>query len=1208
MRVRLRLERLQQLIATSGLSQNHWALKMGLSRGHWSDLVNGKHPYPSARTRQRMLELFEVAHEDLFEVEQGPTRWSATDFRASLADRYLIDNELGQGAMGAVYVARDLARGRAVALKVISPEAVSELGLNGFLREIGRVAQLHHPHILPLYDSGTAGDHPWYVMPWVRDGSLRQRLERDGRLPLSLVVELARGIGAALGHAHDHAVLHCDVKPENVLLYGRHAYLMDFGISRALRPDQTDWRLGRALNVSAGTPAYVSPEQAEGAPDLDARSDIYSFACVIYEMLTGKAPFEGRTTEEVVSRRFFAPPPPVRDLAPGIPAEVAQLVENAMALNRALRPAHADEFAESLAAAAARGRVASGKLRAIAGRTMGRARRQLAPSHGAPARSREQWRQDLRLALRGLRRSPGFVASVVVPLALGLGVGATLFGLVDRLFVRAPTGVQDPDRVARMAIAGTNTLGNAFVTTGGTWVDYEVLRRNASSFEQVAAYTYNIASLGTGPEARRIPVSLASASYFPLLGLRPARGRFYREEEDRLRAAAVPCVVSDSFWRAELGGADEAIGRSLRIGSLTCVVSGVTPNGFTGVDLAPVSVWIPIQAGAADFQGTDPSLWTTDGSSWVRMLVRVRDRVSPATADQDATRAYRSFAPRIRDPDLRNAMRLEPLVAARGSQRGRSHRTALWLAGGAAALLLLVTVNLANLFLVRGLGRARETAIRVALGGGRLRLFRLHFFEAVVLAAAAAAAALLIEAWARPGAYAVLFPTLSRDGPWLDLRVAILAGALALLIGAAVALVTTWQGGGHNPASLLRTAGAGDRGGGRSRLALVAVQAALSALLLAGSLGFVRSFRRAAEIDLGFAAENLFTMTLPLGAVGYDREASWRFYREALDRVRAEPGVVAASLAYTEPWMNNRDERVSIPGRDTVPVIMPFGGPLFDAVTPGHLETMGFRLTEGRWIGPGDRAGTEPVLVVTQRLAAIYWPREASVLGRCLRIGADTTPCRTIVGVIADYRFTGALDDLPAPMYFLPLEQAWGYSFLPRLFVRVRGDGDAAAERIRRIVQGMALGLPAASTRQLGRELRQVMLAPWRVGAVAFTGLGVLAALIAFVGLLGVLGYHVAQRAGEFAIRAALGGRGSQIAAPVLRHGIIVVGAGALVGLIGVILLGRWLDPLLFQVKLTDPLPLLLLMGLLVLSGAAAALWPARKAAARDPMEVLRAE
>jgi hypothetical protein len=307
MRVRLNQQQLITFLAQSRLSQNHWALKLGLSRGHWSEIVNGKHPYPSPKTRERMVEVLGLAFEELFEIEAGVPSWADTDFRRALADRYLIDSELGQGGMGAVYLARDRRHGRLVAVKVISPEAVTGIGTRRFLREIATVAQLQHPHILPLHDSGEAAGQPFYVMPYIRGGSLRARLEAVVRLPVDEAVALTTGIAAALQHAHEQRVLHCDVKPENILLDGMHAYVTDFGVARKLHSEVLPWTAPRELDLSAGTPAYVSPEQASGEKELDARSDVYSLACVVYEMLTGRQPFEGGNTQAVVSRRCRRP-------------------------------------------------------------------------------------------------------------------------------------------------------------------------------------------------------------------------------------------------------------------------------------------------------------------------------------------------------------------------------------------------------------------------------------------------------------------------------------------------------------------------------------------------------------------------------------------------------------------------------------------------------------------------------------------------------------------------------------------------------------------------------------------------------------------------------------------------------------------------------------------------------------------------------------
>src|SRR4029079_17193060 len=238
--------------------------------------------------------------------------------RRSLPDRH----RAGPGRHGGGLPRRDVRHGRVVPLKVISPEAVSGIGITQFLREIATVAHLQHPHILPLFDSGEAAGHPFYVMPYIRGGSLRARLQAAVRLPVDEAVALTRGIAAALQHAHEARVLHCDVKPENILLDGAHAYVMDFGIARKLHTEFLPWVSRKELDLSAGTPAYVSPEQASGAQELDTRTDVYSLACVVYEMLTGRTPFGGTNTQTIVSRRFVEPAPPLRDFAPDVPAQL----------------------------------------------------------------------------------------------------------------------------------------------------------------------------------------------------------------------------------------------------------------------------------------------------------------------------------------------------------------------------------------------------------------------------------------------------------------------------------------------------------------------------------------------------------------------------------------------------------------------------------------------------------------------------------------------------------------------------------------------------------------------------------------------------------------------------------------------------------------------------------------------------------------------
>ncbi len=274
-----------------------------------------------------------------------------TDLAAALAHRYRIVRELGAGGMATVYLADDLTHHRKVAIKVLRPELSAALGAERFLREIETTANLRHPHILPLYDSGEAGGFVFYVMPYVEGGSLRHRLDREKQLPIADALGIAREVADALGYAHGRGVIHRDIKPENILLEGAHAVVADFGIARAVSAAGAD-RLTQT-GVSLGTPLYMSPEQAAADPDLDGRSDLYSLGCVLYEMLGGQPPFTGPTAESVARQHMIAEAPPVTNLRPTVPAEVAGALARTLAKNPVDRFNPAAQFVQALSTAAA---------------------------------------------------------------------------------------------------------------------------------------------------------------------------------------------------------------------------------------------------------------------------------------------------------------------------------------------------------------------------------------------------------------------------------------------------------------------------------------------------------------------------------------------------------------------------------------------------------------------------------------------------------------------------------------------------------------------------------------------------------------------------------------------------------------------------------------------------------------------------------------
>ena len=371
------------------------------------------------------------------------------------------------------------------------------------------------------------------------------------------------------------------MKPENVLVQDGHCFVMDFGIARKLRSEALEWAGVRGeLDFSAGTPAYVSPEQARGDRDVDQRSDVYSLACVAFEMLSGRTPFGGTTTEEIVSRRFHEPPPRLRDLAPDVSPQTAFVLERAMSLDPTLRPDSAREFADELRA----GLEARHLPRVILSEAKDRSRakavelprgRAILRSPFAALRLPQDDSQtrrpipkvsmsglssDLRYAVRSLRRGWRFALGVVLTLGLGVGLGVPVLSLADHYFLRPPPGVADPDHTVRL-IARTPGRNGPFHTDGLTGLDYAVMSSRAQTLDGVAAWITTGLSMGRGPEARTISATLATASFFPVLGVRPYVGRFYAESEDVEGSTAAPCVVSYRFWQTAMNGVADAIGR-----------------------------------------------------------------------------------------------------------------------------------------------------------------------------------------------------------------------------------------------------------------------------------------------------------------------------------------------------------------------------------------------------------------------------------------------------------------------------------------------------------------------------------------------------------------------------------------------------------------------------------------------------------------------
>ncbi|OGT94590.1 MAG: hypothetical protein A2083_06425 [Gemmatimonadetes bacterium GWC2_71_9] len=810
--------------------------------------------------------------------------------------------------------------------------------------------------------------------------------------------------------------------------------------------------------------------------------------------------------------------------------------------------------------------------------------------------------RDVRYAVRTLARTPLFTLGVVVTLGLGLGVNSTMFGVVDALFLRPPARVEDPGRIVRVYLRRHFGVMGEVTGSGTGYPAYQDLRDHVPAFAATAAVANRSMGLGRGAQARQVHVAAVSWTYWRVVGVTPALGRLFGRDDDRPGGERV-AVLSWGFWQRTLGGERDVLGRALALGSGTYTVIGVAPQGFGGLDLRPADLWIPIEPAASAGEVVASEALTSRNWTWMDIVARVRPGVRRETAAAAATVVYRRGFPPDRKADAPATVVLGPVQEARGPDASSDARVSAWIGFVAVVVLLIACANVANLLLARGVARRREMAVRAGLGAGRAGLMRLLMSESLVLAILGGAAALLLALWTGSAVRHFLLPVLPPEVSVVDLRVlaftaaavmatALLAGAVPAVQASRADLADALKSGGH---------GATPRGG-RTRAALLAIQVALTLVLLVGAGLFVRSLRNVQEIDLGFDADRVVVASADFDEAGVPVEAANAAYLRLVERLQQLPGVAAAGASMGAPfgWSYSTDLRAE--GVDSIPSVHT-GGPYFNRVTPGYFAALGLRLLRGRVLTSADRRGAERVAVLGATMARLIWPGQ-NPLGRCLYVGQGKE-CTRVVGVVADAR-RGRVTESQVMQYYLPLDQL-DYLKVSAVFVRSRGDASTLVDAVRREIVAAEPGLPYVQvftiTQQFASQLRS-----WRLGAAAFSAFGALALVIACLGIFAVISYGVSRRTQEIGIRMALGAEAGAIARMVLGQGLRPVAVGLALGWCGAWALGRAVASLLFGVSPSDPLVFASVVAALLGVALLASWLPARRAARVDPMLALRNE
>jgi predicted permease len=605
---------------------------------------------------------------------------------------------------------------------------------------------------------------------------------------------------------------------------------------------------------------------------------------------------------------------------------------------------------------------------------------------------------------------------------------------------------------------------------------------------------------------------------------------------------------------------------------------------------------------------------TTWQAQWLNVVGRLAPGVTARQASAEATQVFRAAYTGDEEPFAAARLAADPLWYDSEGREAMEVSVSRWLIGVSLVVLLTAVANVANLLLARALRRRHEVAVRLALGITRGRLVRLLLVQSLFLALLGGAAALGVVPLIAGLVRATLLPEVEWTRQLVDGRVALVAFALAAATGLATGLVPALRTGRRDLTAPLRGGGRSD-GGRTSRLrAVLSVsQAAFSALLLVGAGLFVRSLVEARTLDLGVEPDRV----LAVGASWVGPADAWtaegmerakgrsrRFYDEALDRALRLPGVAHAAVTVGTPFGSRFQVKLRVPGREELPRLAG-GGPYIQAVSPEYFATVGLELLRGRAFGTADRAGGEPVAIVSRTMAATLWPGEEA-LGQCLLVGpADAPPCARVVGVVEDGH-RDALREEPAMQYYVPLGQEQGIGG-DRLLVRPDGDPRAIAEPLRRELLAIDPSILWLDVALLEEQL-DPQLRPWRLGATLMGAFGALALLIAAIGLYSLLAHMVAGRMRELGIRTALGAQRRQVVGLVLRQGLGVAGLGLALGILLALLAGGRLEPLLFEVSPRDPVVYGAVVGALLAAALLASLVPGRRATRVDPATVLRSE
>jgi predicted permease len=791
-----------------------------------------------------------------------------------------------------------------------------------------------------------------------------------------------------------------------------------------------------------------------------------------------------------------------------------------------------------------------------------------------------------------LARTPLFTAVAVLCIALGAGAVTTIFSAMNAVVLRPLPGAADPGRLVDIERRSQDGSERA----QASYSLYEQMRNGSKTMDDVAAWSKVDLSIGIDGRGHAVYGNIVSGNFFRVLGVKPALGRFFLPQEDRTPLTHPVVVVAHSFWKRQLGADPNAIGKAVTVNGHPFTIVGVAPPGFRGA-FTPLDVqaWVPLMMQAQLRPGRD---LTT--AVWLWTFGRLKAGASVESARQELGAIISNYAAtRVDSYGAYTSATLSPMTGLPVDAKAAFLGFAAIFFGAALFVLLIASVNVAAMLSARGIARRREMAVRAALGAGRGRLVRQLLTEVLLLFLFGGAGAVAFAAVATSALERLPIPG---DTPLLleispDMRVFVFALLLALVTGLVFGIGPALRAARVDIVARLRSESAGS--GTRRTLmsnALIVGQLALSLLLLVAAALFVRALDFGARVNPGFDQSGVATTSLNTESWGYDEAKGRAFYRELRDAVSRLPGVSAVSYTGRIPLTMSGSG-------DTIAVENAPGGraPIqLASVDTGYFAVLRIPLLQGRGFTRQDDDTGPRVAVVNETFARRFWP-DGSALGRTFGFRDARV---TIVGIARDAKYSDLSESTPAFAYF-PLAQMWQRD--QALLVRAAGEPHLAASGIERAVLDIDPLLPRPTVIPL-TEATGIVLLPQRAAAWVTGGLGIVGLLLAAVGLYGIMAYSSARRTREMAVRMALGAQRADVLGIVVKEGMRLAGLGVAIGVLLAAGATRVIAGLLFGVSPLDPLAFIVMSAVFAVVALVACYLPARRAAAGDLAEVLRAE